>query len=65
MNNKSIVLNILHTHSNIGKISLVYKSGFNKTREKQVILLIITDSRKQHDLAVKKLNALFKKSDHS
>ena len=65
MNNKSIALNVLHTHSD-GKISYLYKSEFNKTREKNVILLMITDgecnsTQKQHYLAVKKLNALFKK----
>ena len=42
MNNKSIALNVLHTHSD-GKISYLYKSEFNKTREKNVILLMITD----------------------
>ena len=65
MNNKSIALNVLHTHSD-GKISYLYKSEFNKTREKNVILLMVTDgecnsTQKQHYLAVKKLNALFKK----
>ena len=30
MNNKSIVLNVLHAHSD-GKISHLYKSEFNKT----------------------------------
>ena len=30
-------------------------------REKQVILLMITDGKKQHYLAVKRLNALLKK----
>ena len=59
MNNKSIALNILF--ANKQKISHVYKSEFNKTREKQVILLMITDGQKQHFLAVKKLNALLKK----
>ena len=44
MNNKSIALTILGYNDE--KISHVYKSEFNKTREKQVILLIITDGRK-------------------
>ena len=30
-----------------------------KKREKQVILLIISDNEKQHYLAVKRLNGLF------
>ena len=50
MNNKSTALNVLHTHCD-GKISHLYKSEFNKTREKNVILLTITDGKKQHYLA--------------
>ena len=34
MNNKSIVLNVLHALSD-GKISHLYKSEFNKTSEKK------------------------------
>ena len=65
MNNKSIALSVLHTQSD-GKISHLYRSEFNKTREKQVILLMITDGQKQHYLAVKRLNALLKeKTGHS
>ena len=58
MNNKSIAFNILQINEQ--KISQYYKSEFNKIREKQVILLIITDGQKQHYLTVKKLNALLK-----
>ena len=61
MNNKSIALNILQVN-NKKKISHFYKSEFNKTREKQVILLVINDNEKQHYLAVKRLNGLFKKT---
>ena len=60
MNNKSIALNVLHTHSD-EKISQYYKSDFNKTRENQVILLRISDEQKQHYIFVKNLNALLKK----
>ena len=66
MNNKSIALNILRK-GNQGEITHCYKCVFNKTRKKQVILLMITDDecetfpQKQHYLAVKKLNALLKK----
>ena len=47
------------------KISHLYKSEFNKTREKQSILLILTDDKfnfplKQHFVAVKNLNSLLK-----
>ena len=59
MNNKSIALNILQ-HSD-EKISHVYNSEFNKTREKQVILLIISDGKKQHRIFVKNINSLLKK----
>ena len=37
MNNKSIALNILQRNEQ--KISYLYKSEFNKTREKQVIFI--------------------------
>ena len=45
MNNKSIALNVLITPINEDnkKLSHLYKSEFNKTREKQSILLILTD----------------------
>ena len=62
MNNKSIALNVLHTHSD-GKISHLYKSEFNKTREKQAILLILTDDEcnsPQKHVSVKNLNSLLK-----
>ena len=57
MNNKSIALNILQVNEH--KISHFYKSDSNKTREKQVILLMIYDNEKQDYLAVKRLNGLF------
>ena len=61
MNNKSIALNVLR--ANQEKISHLYKSEFNETREKQVILLMITDNEKHspHYLFVKSLNASLKK----
>ena len=59
MNNKSIALNVLHTQSD-EKISHLCKSEFNKTREKQVILLMISGNEKQHYVPVKKINSLLK-----
>ena len=59
MNNKLIVLNILQ--ANEQKISYYYKSEFNKTRERQAILLMISGNEKQHYLAVKRFNSLLKK----
>ena len=44
MNNKSIAINILQINEQ--KISHLYKSEFNKTREKQVISLVISDNKK-------------------
>ena len=57
MNIKSIALSILQVNEQ--DISHFCKSDFNKTREKQVILLIINDNEKQSYLAVKRLNGLF------
>ena len=64
MNNNSIALNILFNPHNTEQINHVYKSEFNKTREKQVILLIISDDEKQHYLAVKNLTSLLKAKFH-
>ena len=54
-NNKSIALNILFVPYNTEKIRLAYKSKYNFKRENQVILLMITDGKKWHYLAVKSL----------
>ena len=48
---------VLH---NTEKVRLAYKSKHNFKRENQVILLIITDSKKLHYLFVKSLSALLK-----
>ena len=55
----SVALNILRVNEQ--KINHFYKSEFNNTREKQVVLLMINDNEKQHYLAVQRLNALLKK----
>ena len=49
MNNRSIALNILQPN-NEQKISYLYKSEHNRTRENKVILLILED---KHYVAVK------------
>ena len=46
LNNESIALNILYVSHKTGKIHLTYKSKHNLTREKQVILLMITNCGK-------------------
>ena len=53
MNNKSVALNILQINEQ--KINHFYKFEFNKTREIQVILLMISDEnvQKQHYLVLK------------
>ena len=60
LNNKSIALNILYLPCNIKEIRHAYKSKYSLGRENQVILLMITDGKKCHYLAVKKLFALLR-----
>ena len=60
LNNKSIAPNILYVPYNTVEIKYAYKSKYNLIRENQVILLMITDSKNCHYLAVKKLSALFR-----
>ena len=60
LNNESIALNILHVPHNTGKTHLAYKSKHNLTREKQLILLMITDGEKWHYTVVKRLSGLLR-----
>ena len=53
--NTSIALNILYIPHNTEKICHAYKSKYNLTCENQVILLMITDSKKWYYLAVTSL----------
>ena len=59
-NNESIALNILYVPHTTRKIHIAYKSRHNVTREKQVILLMITDGKKWHCLGVKNLSGLLR-----
>ena len=59
-NNKSIALNVLYISYNTEKIRLVYKSKHNFQHKNQAILLMITDGKKWHYLAVKCLLALLR-----
>ena len=61
-NNKKIALNILYTPHNTKTISVAYRSEYNRKRKKQVILLMITDDKKWHYLAVTNLPALLAKN---
>ena len=57
-NNNTITLNVLHIPRNTKTISVAYRSEYNNKRKKQVILLMISNGKKQHYLAVTNLSAL-------
>ena len=57
-NNKTIALNILFIPHNTKTIRIAYRSEHNNKRKKQVILLMITDGKKWHYLAITNLSAL-------
>ena len=57
-NNKTIALNILFIPQNTKTISVAYRSEYNNNRKKQVILLMITNGKKYHDLVVTSLSVL-------
>ena len=57
-NNKAIALNALYIPRNTKTISVAYRSEYNNKRKKQVILLMISNGKKQHYLAVTNLSAL-------
>ena len=58
---------ILFEPYNAEKIRLAYKSKYNFKCKNQVILLMITDDKKLHYLAVKSLSALLRRltSNHN
>ena len=58
--NNEIALNILYVPHNTKKIHVAYKSKHNLNREKQVILLMISNGENWHYLVVKKLSGLLK-----
>ena len=59
-NNNIIALNVLYIPRNTKTISVAYRSEYNNKHKKQVILLMITNSKKSHYLAVTNLSALLK-----
>ena len=61
-NNKKIALNILFIPHNTEIISAACRSECNHKRKKQVILLMITNGKKQRYLAVTNLSALLAKT---
>ena len=58
--NYEIALNILYVPHNLKKIEIAYKSKLNLTREKQVILLMISNGENWHYLTVKNLSGLLR-----
>ena len=58
--NNEIAHNILYVPHNTKKIQVAYKSKHNLAREKQVILLVITNGENWHYLVLKSLPGLFK-----
>ena len=57
-NNKTIALNVLYIPRNTKTISVAYRSEHDNKRKTQVILLMISNGKKQHYLAVNNLSAL-------
>ena len=60
LNNKSISLNIQFVPYNTEKRRVAYKSKYNFKHKNQVILIMITDGKKWHYLAVKSFSALLR-----
>ena len=56
--NNEIALNILYIPHNTKKIEIAYKSKHNLTREKQIILLMISNGENWNYLVVKSLSGL-------
>ena len=56
--NNEIAFNILDVPHNTKKLEIAYKSKHNLTREKQVILLMISNGENWHYLVVKSLSGL-------
>ena len=52
-NNKTIALNILFVSHNEKTINFAYKSKYNRKRENQVVLLMITNGEQWHYIALK------------
>ena len=59
-NNKSIAFNFLYLPRNTEEIRHAYKSKNDEKRENNVIILVITNGKKWHYLAVKCLSELLR-----
>ena len=64
--NSDVALNILYVPYDTKKIEISYKSKYNLTTEKQIILLMISNGKDWHYLVVKSLSGLLTgiKSNH-
>ena len=60
VNNKNVALNILYVPLNTKKIEIAYKSKYNLIRDNQIILLMISNGKNWHYLAVKSLSRLLR-----
>ena len=60
--NNTIALNVLYIPRNTKTINVAYRSEYNNKHKKQVILLMITNSKKSHYLAVTSLSALLERT---
>ena len=54
-NNKTIALNILYVPHNKKEIGVAYRSKYNRKRENQVDLLMITNGEKWHYLPLRSI----------
>ena len=59
---KATALNVLYIRRNTKTISVAYRSEYNNKRKKQALLLMITNDKKSHYLAVTNLSVLFKEN---
>ena len=60
LNNKNVALNILYVPFNTKKVEIAYKSKYNLIRDKQIILLMISNGENWHYLVVKNLSRLLR-----
>ena len=60
LNDKNIALNILYVAFNTKKIEIAYNSKYNLIRDNQIILLMISNGKNWHYLAVKSLSRLLR-----
>ena len=61
-NNKTIALNVSYIPRNTKTLSVAYRSEYNSKRKKQVILLMISNGKKQSYLAVTNLSPLLQRT---